>query len=95
MAKLKRGRLSGAWGMRKHTARELFAFAKYFEEEANNPNSKDDPRYCRRWAKKLRMLAEQKEKAVERRSVEAKKNVRYLDQFVEDHAKLLEFEIGF
>jgi hypothetical protein len=47
-----------------HTSVKLNAHADAFDEQAHNPASMNDPRWLRRWAIKLRRLAEQKELAL-------------------------------
>ncbi len=65
MPKLKRGRLSGVSGMERFTALELHAIADEYEAEAKNSDSADDPKWLLRRSKKIRKLAEQKEKSLE------------------------------
>ena len=72
MAKIERGRISGFHGMETHTAEQLYAQADRLEAEVKNPDSKDDPKYLLRWAKKIRKLANQKEKALEHKANESK-----------------------
>lgn len=68
MAKLIRGRLAGLHGMESYTAEELHAEADTLLQQARLADPADDPGWLRRWAEKLRRLAEQKEKARERKS---------------------------
>jgi hypothetical protein len=63
MAKLKAGRLNGIYGMRTFTSSELLTWANQLENRINDPQNRDDPRWLRRWAEKMRRLAIQKEKA--------------------------------
>ena len=72
MTKLTPGRLSGFWGMEAHTAEELHAWADALEKEAADPASDDDPRWSLRWAKKIRWLAEKKERAMEHKAAQDK-----------------------
>ena len=68
MPKILRGRIAGFHGMESHTAEELHAWADRFEFRARFGDADDDPGWLRRWAKRLRCLAEQKEKAHEHKS---------------------------
>jgi hypothetical protein len=64
MAKILRGRISGRYGMEKHSADELHAWADRFETRSHRPDvTADDPKWLLRWANRLRRLALQKEKA--------------------------------
>ncbi len=63
MAKILRGRIAGRHGMESQTAEELHAWADRFEYRARFGNAYEHPGWLRRWAKRLRCLAEQKEKA--------------------------------
>ena len=63
MAKVERGRLSGLDGMETFTSAELLAWADRLEGQIQDPQNRDDPRWLRRWAEKMRRLAAQKEKA--------------------------------
>ena len=63
MAKIRRGRIAGRYGMESQTAEELHAWADRFECRARYGYGSDDPNWLRRWAKRLRCLAEQKEQA--------------------------------
>ena len=63
MAKIERGQLDGANGMRKYTADELFRWADELESQIQNQSSPDDPRYLQRWADKIRRLAVKKKRA--------------------------------
>ena len=65
MPKVKRGRLDGLQGMGGKTAADLFAWADRLDAEAANPLRQDDPRWLRRWAVKIRHLAEGKERSLE------------------------------
>ncbi len=65
MPKLKRGRLDDVRGMSTFTANELFAWADELEREMNDPEFSDDPKWQMRRIKKIRKLAEQKEKSLE------------------------------
>jgi len=68
MPKLKRGRMDGVWGMASYTAIELHKIADEYEAQINDPTSTDDPKWLLRRAKKIRKLAEQKEKSLEHKS---------------------------
>lgn len=75
MAKLFRGRIvvlrprfGGFAGMDAHTAEELHAWADRFDSRARCPDPADDPAWLRRGAKRLRCLAEQKERAREHKA---------------------------
>ena len=63
MPKLERGRLDGIEGMSSRTANELRAWADRLETQIKNPNNGDDPRWLRRWAERMRRLADKKENA--------------------------------
>lgn len=63
MAKLRRGRLAGVWGMRAYSSKELFAMASELEGQADTPLNTDDPKWLKRWADEIRHLALQKERA--------------------------------
>lgn len=65
MAKILRGRISGRYGMEAHTADALHAWADRLERFSVSSYARDDSRFLRRWAKKIRCLAEQKETARE------------------------------
>jgi len=65
MAKLDPARLDGIYGMHKFTAEELYALADELEARIENPINTDDPKWLRRWVKRVRRLAGEKEKAVE------------------------------
>ena len=73
MAKLERGRLDGIDGMQARTAFELYQLANELEAEIVNPENTDDPKYLKRWAGKIRKLAEQKHKALEHKALQKKK----------------------
>ena len=63
MAKILRGRIAGLYGMESQTAEELHTWADRFEFRARYGYGSSDPDWLRRWAKRLRCLAEQKERA--------------------------------
>jgi len=63
MPKILTGRITGLHGMESQTAEELHAWADWFECRAMFHDASDDPGWLRRWAKRLRCLAEQKDKA--------------------------------
>jgi hypothetical protein len=63
MAKLDKGRLNGIYGMKTFTSAELLAWANELENQINDPQNQDDPRWLRQWAEDMRRLAAQKEKA--------------------------------
>jgi hypothetical protein len=63
MAKLRKGRLDGVYGMTTFTSAELRAWAEQVEAQIRDPQNRDDPRWLRRWAEDMRQLAEKKEKA--------------------------------
>ncbi len=65
MAKIFRGRLDGMDGMKKFSSFKLFDFADQLEKQIESPKNTDDPRYLKRWAEKIRVLARQKERALE------------------------------
>jgi hypothetical protein len=60
MAKLDKGRLSGVDGMRRHTAEELYAYARDLEAQMAHPDNTDDPEWLQVWARRIRQLADQK-----------------------------------
>ena len=64
MPKIATGRISGFHGMESHSALELYAWADKLEAQIDDPANRDDPRYLRRWADKIRRLAIKKEKSV-------------------------------
>ncbi len=68
MAKILRGRIAGLHGMESQSAEELHAWADRFERRAQTPDLIDDPGWLLRWAKRLRCLAEQKERAREHKT---------------------------
>jgi hypothetical protein len=70
MAKVKRGRLDGVWGMRTYASVELYAMAAEFEAQANAPFNTDDPKWLKRWADKVHQLARQKERAREHKRLQ-------------------------
>jgi hypothetical protein len=74
MPKIIRGRISGLHGMESHTAEELHEWADRFEFRARFGNAFEDPGWLRRWAKRLRCLAEQKEKAREHKNPQRSAN---------------------
>ena len=63
MPKIATGRISGLHGMESHTVEGLYAWADKLDAQAKHPGNRDDPRWLERWARKLRHLAAQKEKA--------------------------------
>ena len=65
MPKLERGRIDGVHGMGRFTAVELHEIADDLERQAKEPTSPDDPKWLLRRARKIRLLAEAKEKALE------------------------------
>jgi len=72
MAKIEKGRLDGVWGMRMRTADELRAWADSLEAQARDPKGTDDPKYLRRWASRMRRLADRKSRAREHKQCQAK-----------------------
>jgi hypothetical protein len=70
MPKLHRGRLDGLHGMSRFTADQLNQWAERLEAQAGDPTSSDDPRWLRRWARRIRALADRKDKAAQRRTSE-------------------------
>ena len=68
MPKLTPARLSGMYGMRKFTAEQLHELADKTEAEIVDPDSKNDPRYLKRWAMRIRKLAQQKERSAEHKN---------------------------
>jgi len=60
MAKLDKGRLSGIDGMRRHTAEELYAYADDLDAQIEDPINRDDSRWLRDWADRIRHLADEK-----------------------------------
>ena len=62
MPKILRGRISGRFGMERHTADELYRWAASFER-ASKYDGYNDPLWASRWAKRLECLAAQKERA--------------------------------
>lgn len=48
-----------------HTAEELHALADTLQSQASDPASKDDPKWLKRRADRLRALADKKQKALE------------------------------
>jgi cyclopropane fatty-acyl-phospholipid synthase-like methyltransferase len=73
MAKILRGRISGLYGMESHNAEELHGWADRFERHANYSDPCDDPGWLRRWAKRLRGLAGQKQKAREHKAAQQRR----------------------
>ena len=67
MPKLTPARLSGLYGMETFSSEELYAKADWYESQIDNPENTDDPKYLMRWAKRIRKLAVQKEKAREQK----------------------------
>jgi hypothetical protein len=65
MAKPSQGRFDGLWGMRKFTAKELFAWADQHEARIIDPNNTDDPKWLQRRADRLRQVATAKQNASE------------------------------
>ena len=63
MAKLQRGRLNGVYGMQTCTAAQLLAWADELENQINDPQNRDDPKWLRRWAEDMRQLAAKKQEA--------------------------------
>jgi len=76
MAKIQRGRLSGIHGMRRHTAEELYAHVRDLEAQMADPLNRDDPRWLRQWAERIRRLADEKMAAREHK----KSNSRHRDR---------------
>ena len=72
MAKVNQGRLDGVYGMEKFTATELFALADEYDQKINNPENTDDAKWLKRRSDRLRLLAEQKEKAMEHKESQKK-----------------------
>jgi hypothetical protein len=72
MAKILRGRIAGRYGMESQTAQELYAWSDRFECRARFSDKWSDPGWLRRWSKRLRCLAEQKEKAHEHKTSQAR-----------------------
>ena len=64
MPKIERGRISGLDGMQTHTYVELHALANQLEAQITDPRNTDDPRWLKRWADKLRRLADKKQRAL-------------------------------
>ena len=64
MPKLTPARLDGLHGMQQFSASELHARADLLELDAADPQCADDTKWLLRWAKRVRRLAEQKERAV-------------------------------
>lgn len=65
MAKVERGRLSGVYGMKAYTVRELDALADSYLEKIADPTNSDDAKWLNRRSTRLRNLARQKEKSIE------------------------------
>ncbi len=79
MAKLFRGRIvvlrprfGGFAGMDAHPAEELHAWADRLDRRSGYSDPADDPRWLRRRAKRLRDLAERKERAQEHKAAQRK-----------------------
>lgn len=72
MAKILRGRIAGLYGMESQTVEDLYAWADRFDRRARYADAWDDPGWLRRWAKRLRCLAEQKERSREHKGRQAK-----------------------
>jgi hypothetical protein len=70
--KVRRGRLSGVYGMAPHLASELLDWANRVEGQIEDPNNRDDARWLQRRVNKLRALAVAKEKAKEQKDKERK-----------------------
>ena len=70
MPKLPAGRLDGLDGMNQYSAEHLHEWADELEAQIGDPNSDDDPRYLLRWARKIRRLAEKKERSVEHKKAQ-------------------------
>jgi hypothetical protein len=51
--------------MKPHSSAELFAWADRLEAQILDPKNPDDPRWLKRWAGKIRRLAEQKSRSIE------------------------------
>jgi hypothetical protein len=56
--------------MSSFTSEEPVALADRLEAQVHDPLNTDDPRWLKRWATKVRRLAEQKERALDRRGRE-------------------------
>lgn len=92
MPKLPRGRLDGGYtakGYNTYTAKQLFAWADKLEKQIDDPENTDDPRWLRRWARKIRKLAEQKEKSSLSKKQDLHKQVKIYEEFAEDRAEEL------
>lgn len=76
MAKIERGRLSGIDGMRRHTAEELYSYARDLETQAADPQNTDDPVWLRRRAERIRRLADAKLAARESRDAQGAHRAR-------------------
>jgi hypothetical protein len=76
MAKILRGRIAGRYGMESQTAEELHAWADRFERRSRLPEPADDPGWLRRWAKRLRCLAEQKKRARDHKAADCRKHAK-------------------
>jgi len=76
MAKLDKGRLSGLDGMRRHSAEELYAYARDLEAQIEDPQNPDDPRWLHDWAAQIRHLADTKVAAREHKSAQAGRRTR-------------------
>ena len=70
MPKIAKGRLDGLHGMSSFTSAELFAIADHFEAQVSDPLNKDDPKWLRRRAARVRSLAVLKQKSAEQRARE-------------------------
>jgi hypothetical protein len=68
MPKIAKGRLDGLYGMSSFTAAELFAIADQLDGHVADPLNKDDPKWLRRRAARVRSLAVLKEKSAEQRA---------------------------
>jgi cyclopropane fatty-acyl-phospholipid synthase-like methyltransferase len=78
MAKIVSGRISGLDGMESHSAADLHVWADALEAQITDPKNRDDPRYLRRWANKIHLLATQKEKALDHKKKRLQQTVRRL-----------------
>lgn len=68
MPKLHSGRLNGLHGMRSFTADYLYRWADRLEAQAGDTSSPDDRRWLRRWARRMRALAQGKDKAAHQKA---------------------------
>jgi hypothetical protein len=72
MPKVKRGRISGLYGMASHSARELAVWASEIEAQIRDADNVDDPKWLKRRADKLRALSVEKESAAEHKVLQNK-----------------------